>query len=354
MKDKGHDVYVALGGEGELKRRLEAVGIYTFSIAGMGRDISISKDTGSFKEIFSVIKQKRPDIIHLHSPKAAGLGALAARLLRVKHIIYTVHGWAFNESRPIYEKAVIAFFSWLTMILAHKTVLLSEYEYDQAQSFPWVKEKLRLIPLGIKAPTFMSVDGAKHTIAKLIGIDIVDFNKKIVIGTIAELHRNKGLTYLVNAMASVAQQYPNAICTIISDGEEKAALHLLIKELKLEKNVFLVGRLENAAEYLKAFTLFVLPSIKEGLPYTILEAGCASLPVVATPVGGIPEIIEDMKSGILVQPKNSRELAHAVSFMIEHPIERKQYGAALKEKVATKFSMEKMIGSIDGLYSKSK
>src|SRR6185437_7035984 len=106
----------------------------------------------------------------------------------------------------------------------------------------------------------------------------------------------------------------------IGDGEEKESLGSLIKEQGLEKNLFLAGYLEHASEYLKAFSAFVLPSIKEGLPYTILEAGQAGLPVIATPVGGIPEIVEDMRSGILVQAKNQRELAHAISFMIEHPV----------------------------------
>jgi glycosyltransferase involved in cell wall biosynthesis len=352
MKDKGHDVYVALGGEGILKKRLEAAGIYTFSIAALGRDVSLGKDFNSFKEIWNVIRNKRPDIVHLHSTKVTGLGSVAARLLRVKLVVQTIHGWAFNEDRPIHERLAIRIFSWITMLLCHRTILLSEFEYSQAMSFPWIKEKLKLIPLGVKAPTFMSVDGAKQTIAKMVGLDVPDFNKRTVIGTIAELHRNKGLTYLINAMAAVVQEYPAAICIVIGDGEEKAALGMLIQERKLEKNFFLAGYLEHASEYLKAFSVFTLPSVKEGLPYTILEAGQASLPVIATPVGGIPEIVEDMRSGILVQARNQRELAHAISFMIEHPIERKQYGTALREKIATKFSMETMINSLQELYSK--
>jgi glycosyltransferase involved in cell wall biosynthesis len=109
--------------------------------------------------------------------------------------------------------------------------------------------------------------------------------------------------------------------------------------------------MDHAAEYLKAFNIFVLPSLKEGLPYAILEAGCASLPVVATTVGGIPEIIEDMRSGVLVQPKNIRELSHALSFMIEHPDERRRYGSALKERIAQNFSVQKMVDSVAELYA---
>jgi len=350
MKEKGHDVWVALGGEGLLKKKLEEAGIYTFSIATLGRDMAPGKDAGSLREIYTIIKNKQPDVIHLHSPKAAGLGALAGRILRVKNIIMTVHGWTFNEDRPFYERVLIRFFSWLTMILCHTTIVLSEKEYAQALHFPGVKDRVKLIPLGIKTPTFVSVDGAKQTLAKLIGMDLGEFSRKSVIGTIAELHPNKGLTYLVEAMSFVATQQNNTICIVIGDGQSGPELSLLIKAKQLEKSVYLAGYLDHASEYLKAFNVFVLPSIKEGLPYAILEAGCASLPVVATTVGGIPEIVEDMKSGILIQPKNSRELSHALSFMIEHPEERKKYGAALKERVVTKYSMDKMAWMVEGVY----
>lgn len=354
MKDRGHDVAVALGGNGTLRTRLEAAGIYTHSIASLSRNISTGKDTGSLKEILSIIRHRRPDILHVHSPKAAGLGSVAGHILGVKSIIYTVHGWPFNEDRPLHQRLAIIFFSWLTMIFCHKTILLSEREYSQARNFPGVKEKLRLIPLGIKAPIFLSVDGAKQCIAKHIGIPIPEFNKKIVIGTIAELHKNKGLSYLIKSFATVVAQYPQSILVIIGDGQELTSLHMLVKENQLEQSVFLTGYMDNAAEYLKAFNIFVLSSLKEGLPYAILEAGCASLPVVATTVGGIPEIIEDMKSGVLVQPKNIRELAHAISFMIEHPDERRKYGIALKDRVANNFSMEKMVVGIAELYATEK
>lgn len=350
MKEKGHAVTVALGGDGILRMRLEDIGVKTYPISTLGRDISISNDTGSFKEIFSIIKREKPDVLHLHSPKAAGLGALAGRLLRVKLIIVTVHGFAFNEDRTTWQKTSIVFFSWLTMLFAHKTILLSQKEFSQASRFPLVKEKLVMIPLGIKSPRFMSIDGAKQAIGKLIGLDLIEMSKRIIIGTIAELHPNKGLPYLINALEQVSNDHPNVTGVIIGDGQDAASLHLLIKEKRFENIIFLTGYIDNASEYLKAFNIFVLPSLKEGLPYVILEAACASNPVVATAVGGVPEIIEDMKSGVLVQPKNSRELAHAISFMIEHSTMRKQYGAALRAAIIQNFSMEKMIKGIEELY----
>jgi len=350
MKAKGYEVVVALGGDGILRSKLENGNISTRPISKLGRDVSVGKDISSFRDILSVIRKEKPDILHLHSPKAAGLGALAGRLLGVKKIIYTVHGWAFNENRPIYQKAAIIFFSWLTTLFSHTIILLSKKELSQTTRFPFIKDKAMLIPLGINAPVFISVDGAKQAMAKQIGMPLPEFSKKTVIGTIAELHPNKGLQYMVNAMTDIINKHPNAISVIVSDGQEKSALHMLIREKKLEQYVFLAGYMDAAAEYLKAFNIFILPSIKEGLPYTILEAGMASLPVIATTVGGIPEIIDDMKSGVLVQPKNPRELAHAMSFMIEHPLLRREYGQALHEKVKKDFSLEKMVKETEGVY----
>lgn len=350
MKASGHEVSVALGGEGILQKKLESAGIFTHPIESLERDISFKKDFHSFKKIYSIIRERKPDVIHLHSPKASGLGALAGRILGTKKIITTVHGWTFNEERPFTQRFVIGFFSWLTMILAHKVILLSDKEYYQALKFPWIRTKLTTIPLGIKTPVFMSIDGAKQFFGKMLNIDINSFGKKIVIGTITELHKNKALNYLIDAMSIVSNTNPQAICLIIGDGEEKDNLQKQIKDLKLEDKVFITGFVDSAAEYLKAFNIFALSSIKEGLPYCILEAGCASLPVVSTPVGGIPEIIEDMRSGILIQARNHKELAHGISFLIENPDERRRYGNALRDRISNVFSIEKMFASTERLY----
>lgn len=94
----------------------------------------------------------------------------------------------------------------------------------------------------------------------------------------------------------------------------------------------------------------MLASLSEGLAYVLIEAGAASLPVVATAVGGIPEVIGDMDSGILVRSKSSKELGHALLFMVEHPTDRKKFGTALRERVLKDFSLEKMIANIEKVY----
>jgi len=354
MKKRGHEVTVVLGGAGLLKIKLEGAEIRTHAIASLKRDISVTDDAVSFKTIYSIIKTERPDVIHLNSPKAGGLGAFACRFLNASRftlhatrIIYTVHGWAFNEDRLFYERATIRLFSWLTMLLCHKTILLSQREYTQALGFPFVKNKLALVPLGIKPPVYFSREKARELLNITQPFDI---SKGCVIGTVAELHPNKGLTFLIDAMAVVVKKHPNTVCVIIGGGQDRKALESLIREKQLERTVFLTGYIDEASKYLKAFDIFVLPSLKEGLPYAILEAGLASLPVIATSVGGIPEIIENRKSGLLIAPKSSSELAHTISFMIEHPKEREQYGLALRQSTTQKFSFDKMLATTKNLY----
>jgi glycosyltransferase involved in cell wall biosynthesis len=112
----------------------------------------------------------------------------------------------------------------------------------------------------------------------------------------------------------------------------------------------LVGQKENARTFLSAFDLFILPSIKEGLPYCILEAGVVGLPVIATNVGGINEIITDMETGILIRPADSKEISNALKFFIQNPEKIAEFGGKLKKRISEEFSLEKMIEKTMAVY----
>src|SRR3989338_9048192 len=136
-KAQGNIISVALGGNGILKEYLDREGIKTYSINSMNKNINVSKDIFSLRKIFHIIKEEKPDIVHLHSPKAAGLGAFASKLLGIKKIIYTVHGFTWNENISIYQKINIAFFIWITMLLSTHIIILGEKDFGQAQMLPF-------------------------------------------------------------------------------------------------------------------------------------------------------------------------------------------------------------------------
>ena len=334
---------VALGGGGLLKEKLDGAGIRTIAVETLGRDIKIFNDLISFFKIFQIIKKEKPDILHLHSSKVGFLGALIGRLLGIKKIIYTVHGWMFLEKQPQWWTITMRFFSWLTILLTHKTIAVSENDKNASADFIGVKNKITVIPNGINTINFLEKSEARKKILP----NQKTLDGEFWFGTIAELHKNKGLNFAIEALD---KNLP-AVLVIVGEGEERKNLERLILERELQEKVFLVGQIDNTATLLKAFDVFLLPSTKEGMPYSILEAGAAGRPVIASNVGGLPEIITDMESGILVRAGRPAEIRKAMEFLINNPERRAAFGAALQSIITEKFGLSKMLGQIETLYN---
>lgn len=343
------DVIVALGGKGVLLEKLRTAGIRTISLPALMRDVNPFKDFLSFFSLWKLFRTERPDIIHVNSAKAGGLGALAARCAGVPTIVFTAHGWAFKEDRSALARFFVKLFSWFTVVLAHKTIAVGNAVRNDTNKWPLVRHKITTIRNGLSAPTFKARDEARTHLTNLANIE--PYRDAFIIGTIAELHQNKGLTYAIHAFAQIAPSNPHVFYFIIGDGEEKEKLQILIKQHDLERQVYLLGFLPDAAQYLSAFDCFLLPSVKEGLPYVILESGLASLPVITTAIGGIPEIIDDTKTGLLVPSRDVDALARAIKWMIENPERRTDLGTALYKKVSHDFSLTKMSTETIALYS---
>lgn len=358
------EAVVAFGGAGGLKDKLEASGIKTIQIGRMGRDISLLDELMVLFSMLKIIMDEKPDIIHLNSPKAGGLGALAGRIynllnyalhslqpktynLQPAKIIYTVHGWTFREERPYVQNLLIRVFSWLTILFSDTTITVSEKDFIDSPDL-FLKRHIVIIKNGIGKIEFKERETLRREIFKMSGL--TQKKSRVCIGAIAELHKNKGLPYAILAMADIVNEIPNAALFIFGDGEERKNLEKKIKNLGLTEKVFLLGTVENAAQYLPALDIFILPSIKEGLPYTILEAGLAERAVISTSVGGIPEIIDDMKNGILVRPRQPKELASAIKFLIANPERAEEFGKNLSQKIAEKFSLDEMVRKTVELY----
>ena len=362
-KDRFETV-VAFGGSGKLKEKLEASGIRTIQIGRLGRDISLLDEFLVFFNLLKIIRDEKPNILHLNSAKAGGLGALAGRIYNLSNtflciflkdgkyklktkIIYTVHGWTFREERPYAQNALIRILSWLTIAFSDATITVSEKDFVDSPNL-FLKRHVVIIKNGIGKIEFKNREFLRRGIFKMSGLP--QKKNRVCLGTIAELHKNKGLSYAIEAMADTVNETSNIVLFILSEGEEGKNLEKKIKDLGLGEKVFLPGFVENAAQYLPAFDIFILPSIKEGLPYTILEAGAAGLPVIATSVGGIPEIIDDMKTGILIRPRQPKELVRAIKFLIENKEKAAELGKNLSDKVAREFSLEKMVRETIALY----
>lgn len=339
------DVAVAIG-EGEiLEKKLKGAGIRTIRIESLRRDINIFHDFTVFFSIMKLLRAERPEVLHVNSSKAGALGALAGRITGVPKIIFTGHGWAWNEDRSIFSKSLITLIHWITIILSHKTIAVAENIKKQIEHLPFVSGKIEVVYNGIEPIKFMERNEARRSLC-------IESKEKLWIGAISELHKNKGLDYLIEAFAEIAKENQDIALIIIGDGEEKKELSDLAEKLGIKDRTYLLGFVSNASVYLKAFDIFSLPSRTEAFPYAILEAGLAQTPIIASAVGGIPEAVKNGETGILIKRGDIKGLTDGINFLINDSTKAAEFSQAMRKSVEQVFSLSMMVENTMAVYNK--
>ena len=338
FKSRGDEVVVAFGGNGILSERLKEKNIKTIEIPFLERDVDLLKEFKVFFNIYKILKKERPDVIHVNSSKIGGLGAFIGRLTGIKKIIFTAHGFPFREERPLWQVFLIKILSWITIILSHKTICVSKKDFDDVKNWPFVNGKIEVIHNGIEIKD-LSLSENKE-------------KKKVNIVSIGELHKNKGFEYAIKSINLLKDKVQNFKYTILSfGGEEENHLRYLIKDLNLDNFIELKINRENNAEMLKDFDIYFMPSIKEGLPYVLLEAGLNSLPIIASDTGGIKEIVENNKNGFLFLPKDINAFSMGLERLIIDENLRINFGKISKEKIEKGFDIKDMFRNTKNLYT---
>ncbi|OGF28191.1 hypothetical protein A2477_04075 [Candidatus Falkowbacteria bacterium RIFOXYC2_FULL_47_12] len=349
------------GYDGELAKKLQERNIRYVCLPRLKRAINPWHDFLAFWQIVKLIKKEQPDIIHLNSSKISILGSLAAKWCQMSgarptargsgtgavkcQVFYTVHGWVFNEELAMWKKWFYKTAERFTARFKDKIICLSEFEKNNTTKNNIAPaQTISVIYNGRGAIDFLPREQAREK----LGISQDAF----VIGAIGNLSKNKGYKYVIatiqNIQSSSWRTISNIQYLIVGEGPERNNLESKINAIK--SNIRLFGALEDASHYLKAFDIYVCSSVKEGLPYSVLEAMQAGLPIVATTVGAIPEVITDKKNGLLVEPKNSEELAEKIKYLIDNPDVAKKFGEQAKEDVIKKFNLERMVEETQTLY----
>lgn len=340
---------VVLGGDGLLVKKLSDAGIRTISLPSLLRDVNPIKDLASFITLFRLFKTERPDVVHLNSAKVSGLGAVAARLVGVPRIIFTAHGWAFNEDRSPLSRLIIKLLYFITILFSHKTIAVSEAVAKEAPAYGIRKKIVVIYPPVSQTSNILKKNAARKHFTE--EVSSLHDDGRLWVGIVAELHKSKGIRYAIEAMHD-AELQSKAILIILGEGHERPFLENMIHEMRLEKSVFLVGFRENAADLMPAFDVSLLPSTTEAFGYVVAEAGLAGLPVLASRIGGIPEIIEDGRTGLLIPARDKDAIKTGLLKLANSPSVRAALGAALHEKVASDFSPEKAVRATLTLYEK--
>jgi glycosyltransferase involved in cell wall biosynthesis len=339
-RSEDFEVCVAFGGSGLLKTKLEDTGIRTIEIKGLERDIGAFKDLRALSSLVSILKNERPDVIHLNSSKAGLLGVIAGRIVSIPKIVFTGHGWAFNQRRSWFMSVILKACYVVIIGLSHKVIAVSKKTKEDVGRLPFVNpNKITVVYNGIPEQKLLSKEEAqKKLLSYTKNVKSIP-SQTLWIGTIAELHPRKGLDILITSLSNVPSIFH---AWVIGTGESANSLAQLTIDSKIQDKITFTGFIPDASTLLPAFDMFVLPSRDEALPYVLLEAGAASLPTIATSIAGVPEIIEHTQTGILIPPEDTVALTNAITTLSENK-ERPQLGSNLQQTIRERFSLTGMV-----------
>jgi glycosyltransferase involved in cell wall biosynthesis len=312
-----YDVTVAAWGPGPLRAAVEEAGAAFVPLRFVRRELHPWRDLRGLVELVLLCRRVRPRLVHANSSKAGVLGRLAAFLARVPVRVFTVHGWAYKAAAG---RAATAYL-WADRLmrpLTTETICVSETERAA----------------GLRART---CDPARTTVIRN-GVALAARPAALAgdpprIVSVGRLKEPKTFVTLARALARLDPSSFTA--AIAGDGPDRAAV-----ERELRPPAELLGERDDVPALLQAADVFVLSSASEGLPLSILEAMAAGLPVVASAVGGVPELVGD--AGILVAPNDEEALAAALARLLSDRVLRVALGRAARERVAEEFGLEQM------------
>jgi glycosyltransferase involved in cell wall biosynthesis len=292
-----------------------------------------------------LLARERVTILQTHGARANFYGRIAGRLAGVPVIISTVHNSLKDYEVRSLTRGLYTFLLRVTLPLAQRIICVSDANrYDVIDECPAAKARTQTVYNGVDPSVFPSKPDRTKVREEL---NIVPGP---VLVTIARLTEAKGHRYLLEALPGLIQAWPQLCCVCVGEGELRDQLHRLAIELNVERSCRFVGTREDIVDILAAADVVVLPSLSEGFPFVLLEALAMGRPVVASRVNGVPELIEDHKTGLLVPSRDSQALARAIREMLNDPTAASKMGAKGRTVVRERFTVDQMVANTTAIF----
>lgn len=306
-----------------------------------------------FSEIYKIAHGQNIDVIHALSDYSTN-SALAALVSKIKKIplVYTIQGLGTRTNKPLVD-TLAEVYDWSVERLicrsAKKVILLSRILMSRAKKLGVQERDLIVIPSGVDHNYFNIERLEVRKKAKILREKFGVNENCIVVGFVGRLVAAKGLSYLISALKHVEQKDANLVLLLVGDGPQRTHLESMTK--KSGVNAIFAGWQVDTAPYYALMDIFVLPSFFEGLPCVVLEAMAMQKPVIATNVGGNPDLITPGENGFLVQAGNSKDMCHALSTLIGDRDLRTRMGILNRRKVKSSFSWETIVQQVETIYN---
>ena len=317
-----YDTTLAAHGHGPLSDAASAAGVEFVSLRHLRRDLNPCQDVLGLVELLALIRRRRPDIVHASSSKAGILGRLAAWLAGVPIRVFTVHGWAFAAYAGFPGRLYrVAERSMLPLTSA--TICVAEYERRVGLSAGACRADRTVV-----IPNAVQVSALPRAVQRSGVVELI---------SVGRLRAPKDSITLARALARLERGSFRA--SLVGDGPDRSMIEAELARLGLGDSVRLLGDRCDVPRLLAAADVFVCSSRSEGMPISIIEAMAAGLPVVASAVGGVPEMVEDERTGLLVAPGATTALADALARLVGDRTLREQMGRAGRENALERYDL---------------
>ena len=323
-------------------------GIKIVMIPSLVRRINPFMDLLAFSSIFKLIRKEKPHIVHTHTSKAGIHGRLAAWLAGVPLIVHTPHGHVFYGHFGKLMTTIFILLERLFATFTSKIITLTERGTDEHLQFGvGRREQFVAIPSGVDLERLYA-----RSIDPTVGKAQLGLSPAcLLVGTVGKIVPIKGHQTLISAAAEVIHVFPSVHFVIVGEGPLESELQRQVKMLSLQDHVHFVKAWgEEAWTWIASFDLFVLPSLNEGMGRVLIEAMALAKPVVASRVGGIPEIVVDGETGILVPPMDPKLMADAIHYLLKDKDQRQRMGEEGKKRADSRLSANTMVMRIERLY----
>ncbi|PGM89981.1 hypothetical protein CN958_22810 [Bacillus cereus] len=334
LKKLGHEVTLLSGSETPIFSELQQSGVIYRKVPHLIRDIHVLKDIKALMEMKRILKEIQPDLLAVHSSKAGLLGRLAGWSLGIP-TIFTAHGWAFTEGVPHKKRIFYSLLEKMAGIVSTGIITVSHYDYQLAiQKKIIALEKIKVIHNGVPDSTKLQ--------------QVSSNNKQIQLIMIARFSEPKDHRSLVDVLSTLETKDWN-IC-FVGEGPLKKEIELEVKKRNLSNQVIFLGNRDDIPEMLARSQIFILTSDWEGLPLSVIEAMCSGLPVIASNVGGLEELVQDGKTGFLIEKGNKKMLREKITLLMENSELREQMGLSGRKSYIENFTFEKMVNETLAFY----
>lgn len=334
MRDRGHQVRILVGGDGVFRDKAHERGLETIGLKFMVYKPSPWRDIRALFELMGHLRRSRPDLIHAHSSKAGFLGRIAARVSNIPSV-FTAHGWAFADGVKPWRRRMALLLERLAGPISNKIITVSHYDYDLAVRLR-VASPSRMVCIhnGVPEGSLTHRASPSDSPPKIVMVARFDLQKD-PFGLIDALGLLPGLSWS---------------CDFVGEGPLLESARRRAAELGLSDRVRFLGHSDQVEAVLQESQIFTLVTHWEGLPLSIIEAMRAGLPVIASDVGGVNELIEDYDTGFLIPKEDVQALASRLSLLIKDPTLRSRLGVAGRRRFENHFSMGRMIDRTEAVY----